>query len=117
MKKVLSSACVFIGCVLGSLWAGDEVPGKVDLNTASIAELDTLPGIGPAIGARIIDFRTRNGPFRRIEDLMNVRGIGEKKFLKLKGRVRISLSESQTGKAIPLASRAKATQTPSPKRK
>jgi competence ComEA-like helix-hairpin-helix protein len=117
MKKTLSAVCVFIGCMLGSLWAGDQVPGKVDINTASIAELDTLPGIGPTIAARIVDFRTRNGPFRRSEDLMNVRGIGEKKFLKLKGRIVISVSESSRGKATSLAPRAKAVQTASPKRK
>ncbi len=115
MKKILLAACVFIGCVLGSLWAGD-VDGKVDINTASVTELDTLPGIGPAIAARIIDFRTRNGPFRRSEDLMNVRGIGEKKFLKLKGRITISLSESQNGKAKPLVSAPKTGQAV-PKRK
>ncbi len=116
MKRLLLSACVCIGCVLGSLWAG-EIQGKVDINTASVAELDTLPGIGPAIAGRIIDFRTRNGPFRRSEDLMNVRGIGEKKFLKLKGRIVISLSGSQNDKAAPLVSGPKAGQTPRPKRK
>jgi len=117
MKKILLSACLFIGCLLGSLWASD-IPGKVDINTASVAELDTLPGIGPAIAARIIDFRTRNGPFRRSEDLLNVRGIGEKKFLKLKGRIVISLPEPQTVKPGPPVSRAgKAGQTPQPKRK
>jgi len=46
MKKLLSSACVLIGFVIGSLWGGDQVPGKVDINTASLAELDTLPALG-----------------------------------------------------------------------
>ncbi|RPJ56044.1 MAG: helix-hairpin-helix domain-containing protein [Acidobacteria bacterium] len=117
MKKTLSAVCLVIGLIFGSLWAS-EIPGKVDINTASIAELDTLPGIGPAIAARIIDFRTRNGPFRRSEDLMNVRGIGEKKFLKLKARIVISLPEIQISKAKPLVSGAKGSPTtPPPKRR
>jgi len=62
---------------------------RVDINKATIAELDTLPGVGPAIAARIIDFRTKNGPFKRPEDIMNVRGIGEKKFLKMKDRITV----------------------------
>ncbi|MFB3902278.1 MAG: ComEA family DNA-binding protein [Acidobacteriota bacterium] len=114
MRKTLSSICVFVACLPGSLLAG-EVPAKVDINTATIAELDTLPGIGPAIAARIIDFRSRHGPFRRVEDLMNVRGIGEKKFLKLKGRIVISLSESQAGKARRVGE--KAVQTSAPRRR
>ena len=63
---------------------------RVDINTATAAELDKLPGVGPAIAARIIDFRTKNGPFKRPEDIMNVRGIGEKKFLKMKDRIAVS---------------------------
>ena len=60
---------------------------KVDVNSADIAELDSLPGVGPSIAKRIIEYREENGPFKRIEDLMNVQGIGEKKFLQLKDHV------------------------------
>jgi len=64
-------------------------PGqKVDLNTASEAELDTLPGVGPATATRIIEDRRTNGPFRAPEDLMRVPGIGPKKFDALKDLVR-----------------------------
>lgn len=63
---------------------------KIDLNQADIQKLDTLPGIGPAIAKRIVDYRDENGPFKKPEDLMNVRGIGEKKFQALKDLVVIS---------------------------
>ena len=56
----------------------------VNINTASAAEFEELPGIGAAMAARIVEYRQKNGPFKKIEDLMNVRGLGEKNFLKLK---------------------------------
>lgn len=56
----------------------------VNLNTASQAQLETLPGVGPKAAQRVIEYRKDNGPFKKIEDLMNVKGFGEKTFLKLK---------------------------------
>jgi competence protein ComEA len=61
----------------------------LNLNTATIEQLETLPGIGRKTAERIIEQRTKSGGFKRIEDLMNVKGIGEKSFLKLKPLVAV----------------------------
>ena len=61
----------------------------VNINMASATEIATLPGIGPKTAARIVEYRQKNGPFKKIEELMNVRGIGEKNFLKLKPQLAV----------------------------
>ena len=62
----------------------------VNLNTASAAQLEALPGIGAKTAALILEYRKKNGSFKKVEELMNVKGIGEKSFLKLKNRVTVS---------------------------
>ena len=56
----------------------------VNLNTATAAQLEALPGIGPSMAQRIVSHREKNGPFKKLEDLMTIQGIGEKSFLKLR---------------------------------
>ncbi len=60
---------------------------KVNLNTATVEQLQTLPGIGPSMAKNIIEHRTKVGKFTKIEEIINVKGIGEKKFQKIKDRL------------------------------
>lgn len=64
--------------------AGEVNASRVNINTAGPAELETLPGVGPATAQNIIDYRQANGPFARIEDIMDVSGIGPAKFEQMK---------------------------------
>ncbi len=61
----------------------------INLNTASVAELERLPGVGPVLAERIITYRKEHGHFRRAEHLMMVRGISDRKFRKLRSLVRV----------------------------
>lgn len=62
---------------------------KVNINTANQSELDSLPGIGPSIAQKIIDYREENGNFKTIEELQNVKGIGDSKYEEIKDRVTV----------------------------
>jgi competence protein ComEA len=62
---------------------------KVNLNTATLEQLQTLPGVGPAIAKSIVEYRTKVGKFSKIEDILNVKGIGEKKYQRMKDRLTI----------------------------
>jgi competence protein ComEA len=59
---------------------GPSSSGVVNINRASVAELDALPGVGPSTAQAIVDYRVSNGPFGSAEDLLNVKGIGPAKF-------------------------------------
>lgn len=64
--------------------AGKPAPaGKINLNAASAQQLEELPGVGPKLAARIVEYRQKSGAFKSVQDLMNVKGIGEKNFEKL----------------------------------
>ena len=73
--------------------AQDSKPSAValvNLNTATAEQLDRLPGVGAKTAALIIEYRQKNGGFKKIEDLMNIRGIGEKSFLKLRPLITVT---------------------------
>jgi competence protein ComEA len=71
------------------------VTGTININTASAADLQRLPGIVARTADRVIEYRQKNGPFKKVEELMNVRGVGEKGFLKLKSQVSVSGSKPE----------------------
>ncbi len=75
----------------------DPKPAKaaamVNLNTATAAELEALPGIGSKVAVRIVEYRREKGSFKKVEELMNVQGIGEKSFLKLRGQLTVGATK------------------------
>ena len=98
VRRVVAAGAIALALVCG--WS---VPGRaqqaagqeakttaVNINTATAAELERLPGVGAAMALRIVEYRDKNGGFKKIEDLMLVRGIGEKSFLTLKPQITIT---------------------------
>jgi competence protein ComEA len=73
----------------------------LNLNSATLPQLEALPGVGRSTAERIIEYRQKNGGFKRIEDLMNVRGIGEKNFLKLKPLITVAPPRGERAAAQP----------------
>lgn len=96
---------ILIGIFVGRNTAGPYIPidstketisqtqsqldGKIDINTATTEQLQLIPGIGPSIADRIIEYRTENGGFKTIEEIQNVNGIGEKKFNEMKPYIKV----------------------------
>ena len=98
-------ALVLIGIFIGRNTDGGYIPindvketitqtqtqqnGQIDINTATSTQLQLIPGIGETTAQKIIDYRTEHGNFKTIEELMNVSGIGEKKFEQMKPYVKV----------------------------
>ena len=85
-------AAVFaLGISAGVASAAAKAPtGKVNINTATAAQLTELPGVGEKLAARIVEFRQKQGPFKSTQELMNVKGIGEKNLQKLQQYLTVS---------------------------
>lgn len=69
----------------------------VNINTATQAQLESLPGLGAKAAERILEYRLKNGKFKKVEELMNVKGIGEKSFLKLKPLLTVTEKAAPSG--------------------
>ena len=83
-------AAALVALVLAPLAAAAAPAGVVNVNTATVEQLELLPRIGPSVAARIVEHRDSNGKFASLEDLMLVRGIGERTFDLLKPYVSLS---------------------------
>ncbi len=73
----------------GAASAGRAAGGLINLNSATLEQLDSLPGVGPSTAQKIIDYRTQHGGFRSVDELMEVPGIGPAKFAELKDKVTV----------------------------
>jgi len=104
MSRVLCALLV-AGCLCASSTAASakaSVPtpeSPLNINTATQAQFEALPGLGTKVAERIIEYRQKNGNFKKVEDLMNVKGIGEKSFLKLKPMLTVSQKPESAGAA------------------
>jgi competence protein ComEA len=94
-RVVAFTLAVALGVLTSSglaLAAAQPAPeGKLNLNTASVEQLSTLPGVGEKLAARIVEYRQRSGGFKAIQELMNVKGIGEKNLERIQSH--LSLGE------------------------
>ena len=87
---------------LGLRPVGRAEGGKVNINTATASELETLPRVGPKVAQRIIDFRTKNGNFKKVEEIMKVQGIGEKVFEDIKDLITVGGENAANSGSFPL---------------
>jgi len=102
MIRIVIAVLLALGLSVATVVAQDAPPrssgtasAPINLNTASVAQHETLPGIGKATAERILEYRQKNGSFKKVEDLMNVRGVGEKSFLKLKPLVTVTAPKGE----------------------
>ncbi|HEY7862957.1 MAG TPA: helix-hairpin-helix domain-containing protein [Thermoanaerobaculia bacterium] len=87
---------------------------RVNVNAATAAQIAYLPRIGPTVAARVVDYRKAHGPFQRVEDLMEVKGIGEKLFLTVKPYVALNGPTTATHKLKAPARAASTASAPKP---
>lgn len=99
MRTILTTAAIVVSLGAGAVIAWTDQASTqstapaatvVNLNTANQAELEKLPGVGAATAKQIIEYRQKNNGFKKVEELMNIKGIGEKSFLKLKPLVTVA---------------------------
>jgi len=98
----LGSLLVLLVALAAPVSAQEKAPAKtkaaassapINLNTATVQQLEALPGVGTRTAQLIVEHRQKNGGFKKVEELMNIKGIGEKSFLKLKPMVTVTPPE------------------------
>jgi competence protein ComEA len=94
---MLKTAMALAFCLALPISAGEQAPSKpININTAGVTELMQLPKVGAKTAERIVNFRKQHGSFKRIEEIMNVKGIGEKSFSKLKPYLTLGTTSAPT---------------------
>lgn len=105
---VAALSCLLVVAAFASEQEKTADDGQVtllDLNTATVEQLDQLPGIGPSIAKAIVRFREKSGPFRRVEDLLAIRGITKKRLEKI--RPHVVVKEPQESQEVPKSGRSR----------
>ena len=102
---VLTTVVLAMLIAVPAIGAAQDKPAKartaaapaspLNLNTATVAQLQALPGVGAATAKLIVEHRQKNGGFKKVEELMNIKGIGEKSFLKLKPMVTVVADKAE----------------------
>jgi len=102
LSFALGSLLVLLVALAAPVSAQEKAPAKakaaassapINLNTATVQQLEALPGVGTRTAQLIVEHRQKNGGFKKVEELMNIKGIGEKSFLKLKPMVTVTPPE------------------------
>jgi competence protein ComEA len=92
-RKVVDGELILVGVAAlaggGAPASSGAAGGQVNLNTATLAEFDALPGVGPVLAQRIVDYRTKHGGFRSVDELRQVDGVGDARYAELKDLVTV----------------------------
>ena len=92
INKIIAPFLLMVPLLMINQFSFAENPAKVNINSATMEELITLPGIGESTAKSIVDFRETNGGFSSAEDIMKVSGVGEKKYEKIKDLITVGSS-------------------------
>ncbi len=95
VASLVAMALMAVVAAAPAIAAKPAPAAKVNLNTATAQQLTTLPGVGEKLAARIIEFRQKSGPFRTPQELLNVKGIGEKNFQKMQPYVLVGEAQAR----------------------
>ena len=111
MVKLVTTLAMALAVAFAALFA---LPASavVNINTASKDELIALPGIGPAKAQAIVDYRKLNGPFKTVDDLKNVKGIGAKRLDKLRAELTVGPAQAKVAAATPAKAESRPASAP-----